>query len=84
MQIFTRTSNDVHIVAIAGSLDSTTSPAAQKSLDAVLAGAIESVLNHAHFRAIAIDRQLGEASCRWSYNFPTTTSRRALQLPTDR
>ena len=39
MQISTRTSNDIHIVAIAGSLDSTTSPEAQKSLDAVLAGA---------------------------------------------
>ena len=39
MQIFTRTSNDIHIVAIAGSLDSTTSPEAQKSLTAVLAGA---------------------------------------------
>jgi anti-anti-sigma factor len=39
MQIFTRTSNDIHIVSIAGSLDSTTSPEAQKSLDAVLAGA---------------------------------------------
>ncbi len=39
MQISTRTSNDIHIVAIAGSLDSTTSPEAQKSLDAVLADA---------------------------------------------
>jgi anti-anti-sigma factor len=39
MQISTRTSNDIHIVAIAGSLDSTTSPEAQKSLDAVLASA---------------------------------------------
>ncbi len=39
MQISTRTSNDTHIVAIAGSLDSTTSPEAQKKLDAVLAGA---------------------------------------------
>jgi anti-anti-sigma factor len=39
MQISTRTSNDIHIVAIAGSLDSGTSPEAQKSLDAVLAGA---------------------------------------------
>ena len=39
MQISTRTSNDIHIVAISGSMDSTTSPEAQKSLDAVLAGA---------------------------------------------
>jgi anti-anti-sigma factor len=39
MQISTRTSNDIHIVAIAGSLDSTTAPEAQKSLDAVVAGA---------------------------------------------
>ncbi len=39
MEISTRTSNDIHIVAIAGNLDSTTSPDAQKKLDAVLAGA---------------------------------------------
>ena len=39
MQISTRTSNDIHIVAIAGNLDSTTSPEAQKALDSVLAGA---------------------------------------------
>ena len=39
MQISTRTSNDIHIVAIAGSLDSTTAPDAQKQLDAVVAGA---------------------------------------------
>lgn len=39
MQISTRTSNDIHIVVIAGSLDSTTAPEAQKALDAVLAGA---------------------------------------------
>lgn len=39
MQISTRTTNDIHIVAITGSLDSTTSPDAQKSLDGVLAGA---------------------------------------------
>lgn len=37
MEISTRTSGDIHIVAIAGSLDSTTSPEAQKALDAVLA-----------------------------------------------
>jgi anti-anti-sigma factor len=39
MQISTRTSNDIHIVGIAGSLDSTTAPEAQKSLDGVVAGA---------------------------------------------
>lgn len=39
MQISTRTSNDIHIVAIAGSLDSTTAPEAQKAIDAVLIGA---------------------------------------------
>ena len=39
MEISTRTSNGIQIVAIAGSLDSTTSPEAQKALDAVLAGA---------------------------------------------
>ena len=45
MQISTRTSNDIHIVAISGSLDSTTSPEAQKSLDAVLPGAKKVVLD---------------------------------------
>lgn len=39
MEISTRTSNDIHIVAIAGSLDSATAPEAQKALDAVVAGA---------------------------------------------
>lgn len=39
MQISTRTSNDIHIVGIAGSLDSATAPEAQKALDGVLAGA---------------------------------------------
>ena len=39
MQISTRTTNDIHIVGIAGSLDSNTSPEAQKSLDGVLASA---------------------------------------------
>ncbi|MEO5903257.1 MAG: STAS domain-containing protein [Gemmatimonadaceae bacterium] len=39
MQISTRTNNDIHIVAIAGSLDSTTSPEAQKALAAVLTNA---------------------------------------------
>ena len=45
MQISTRTSNDIHIVAVSGSLDSTTSPEAQKSLDAVLASAKKIVLD---------------------------------------
>ena len=45
MQIATRTSNDIHIVAITGSLDSTTAPEAQKSFDAVLAGANKVVLD---------------------------------------
>ncbi|MEO7367665.1 MAG: STAS domain-containing protein [Gemmatimonadaceae bacterium] len=45
MQISTRTSNDIHIVAISGSMDSTTSPEAQKSLDAILAGAKKVVLD---------------------------------------
>ena len=45
MQISTRTSNDIHIVAVTGSLDSTTSPEAQKSLDAVLAGAKKVLLD---------------------------------------
>ena len=45
MQFSTRTSNDIHIVAITGSLDSTTSPEAQKSLDAVVAGAKKVVLD---------------------------------------
>jgi anti-anti-sigma factor len=45
MQISTRTSNDIHIVGIAGSLDSTTSPQAQKSLDGVVAGAKKVLLD---------------------------------------
>ena len=45
MEISTRTSNDIHIVAISGSLDSTTSPDAQKALDAVLAGATKVALD---------------------------------------
>ena len=45
MEISTRTSNDIHIVAIAGNLDSTTSPEAQKKLDAVVAGARKVVLD---------------------------------------
>ena len=45
MQSSTRTSNDIHIVAITGSLDSTTSPEAQKSLTAVLPGAKKVVLD---------------------------------------
>lgn len=45
MQISTRTSNDIYIVAIAGSLDSATAPEAQKSLDGVLAGAKKVVLD---------------------------------------
>lgn len=45
MQITTRTTNDIHIVAIAGSLDSTTSPEAQKSLDSVLASAKKVLLD---------------------------------------
>jgi len=39
MQISTRTSNDTQIVSITGSMDSATSPEAQKSLGASLAGA---------------------------------------------
>ncbi len=38
MQVSTRTQGDVTIVAIAGSLDSTTSPAAQQALDAIVKG----------------------------------------------
>jgi anti-anti-sigma factor len=45
MQISTRTSNDIHIVAIAGSLDSATSPEAQKALDGILATARKVVLD---------------------------------------
>ena len=37
MQISTRTRDEITIVAIAGSLDSMTSPEAQKAIDAVLA-----------------------------------------------
>ena len=45
MQISTRTRNDIHIVAISGSLDSSTSPEAQKSLDAVVASAKKVMLD---------------------------------------
>ena len=45
MQISTRTSNDIHIVAMTGSLDSNTAPEAQKSLYAVVAGAKKVVLD---------------------------------------
>ncbi len=45
MQISTRTSGDIHIVGIAGSLDSSTSPEAQKSLDQLLASAKKIVLD---------------------------------------
>ncbi len=45
MQISTRTTNDIHIVGISGSLDSTTSPEAQKSLDAVLVSAKKVLLD---------------------------------------
>ncbi len=45
MQISTRISNDKHIVAIAGSMDSTTSPEAQKALDEVVARAKKVVLD---------------------------------------
>ncbi len=40
MEITTRTAGDVTIVAIAGKLDSITSPQAQQALDAVLAGGV--------------------------------------------
>jgi anti-anti-sigma factor len=53
MQISTRTNNGIHIVAIAGSLDSTTSPEAQKSLDGVLAGAKKVVLDFSHLDYIS-------------------------------
>jgi anti-anti-sigma factor len=45
MEISTRTSNDTHIVAIAGSMDSITSPEAQKALDVVLAVASKVALD---------------------------------------
>jgi anti-anti-sigma factor len=45
MQISTRTTNDISIVAIAGSLDSSTSPEAQKSLAHVLTSAKKVVLD---------------------------------------
>ena len=45
MEISTRTSKDTHIVAIAGNLDSATSPEAQKALDAVLVSARKVVLD---------------------------------------
>lgn len=45
MEISTRTSNDIHIVSLAGSLDSATAPQAQRDLDAVVAGAKKVLLD---------------------------------------
>lgn len=45
MEISTRTSNDTHIVAIVGNMDSTTSSEAQKALDGVLAVASKVALD---------------------------------------
>ncbi|MEX2110613.1 MAG: STAS domain-containing protein [Gemmatimonadaceae bacterium] len=53
MEISTRASNDIRIVVIAGNLDSTTSPAAQKALDAVLAGAKKVALDFAQLDYIS-------------------------------
>jgi anti-anti-sigma factor len=53
MQMSTRTSNDIHIVAIAGSLDSGTSPEAQKSLDAAAAGAKKLALDFSNLDYIS-------------------------------
>ena len=44
MDISTRTQNDVTLVALAGSLDSNTSPQAQQALDGVLAGGARKVV----------------------------------------
>ena len=53
MEISTRTSNDIHIVGISGSLDSTTSPEAQKALDTVLAGAKKVALDFSNLDYIS-------------------------------
>src|SRR4029078_12827467 len=53
MQISTRTSNDIHIVAIAGSLDSATAPEAQKSLEDVVAGAKKVALDFSNLDYIS-------------------------------
>jgi anti-anti-sigma factor len=45
MEISTRTTNGIHIVAINGSLDSTTSPEAKKSIDDVLVKAKKVLLD---------------------------------------
>lgn len=44
MEITTRTEQDVTIVALAGHLDSNTSPEAQAALDAILAGGVAKVV----------------------------------------
>ena len=44
MNITTRTLNDVTVVAIAGSLDSNTAPAAQQAVDGIIAGGARKVL----------------------------------------
>ena len=43
MDISTRTSSDIHIVAIAGSLDSMSAPQAQKAVEGVLSGGAKKV-----------------------------------------
>jgi anti-anti-sigma factor len=53
MEISTRTSNDTHIVAIAGNLDSATSPEAQKALDAVLVSARKVALDFSELEYIS-------------------------------
>ena len=49
MQISTRTSGDIYIVGITGSLDSGTSPEAQKSLESVVASAKKVALDFFFF-----------------------------------
>ena len=44
MEITTRSEQDVTIVALAGHLDSNTSPEAQQALDAILAGGVAKVV----------------------------------------
>jgi anti-sigma B factor antagonist len=44
MDITTRTHNDITVVAVAGQLDSNTSPEAQRAIDAILAGGAKKVV----------------------------------------
>ena len=58
MEITTRTQGDITIVAIAGNLDSITSPEAQKALDAVIAGGAKKIRLLSDQKGFSVERIL--------------------------